>query len=121
MACDGGLRLVSETLHGYVTGIPESMFTRGFAIYGPQTLITMTGVETVGPAALPSLATGVIRFSGSGAAQGCCNCWRPGQQSRTACFNRLRGAGLLAYPAQLGSMCAGAEVEGELCDDALWC
>jgi OPA family sugar phosphate sensor protein UhpC-like MFS transporter len=43
----------------------------GFAIYGPQTLITMTGVETV-----------------------------PRRAAATA-------GGLLAYPAQLGSMCAG--------------
>merc|ERR550532_2030723 len=43
----------------------------GFAIYGPQTLITMTGVETV-----------------------------PTRAAATA-------GGLLAYPAQLGSMCAG--------------
>lgn len=43
----------------------------GFAIYGPQTLITMTGVETV-----------------------------PKRAAATA-------GGLLAYPAQLGSMCAG--------------
>ena len=94
---------------------------RGFAIYGPQTLITMTGVETVGPAALPSLATGVIPLAWvAGAAQGCCNGWRPGQQSLHP-LPRLPGAGLLAYPAQLGSMCAGAEVQGELCDaDPLW-
>jgi len=43
----------------------------GFAIYGPQTLITMTGVETM-----------------------------PRRAAATA-------GGLLAYPAQLGSMCAG--------------
>lgn len=43
----------------------------GFAIYGPQTLITMTGVETV-----------------------------PKRAAATA-------GGILAYPAQLGSMCAG--------------
>lgn len=43
----------------------------GFAIYGPQTLITMTGVETM-----------------------------PTRAAATA-------GGLLAYPAQLGSMCAG--------------
>lgn len=43
----------------------------GFAIYGPQTLITMTGVETV-----------------------------PSRAAATA-------GGLLAYPAQLGSMVAG--------------
>lgn len=43
----------------------------GFAIYGPQTLITMTGVETV-----------------------------PRRAAATA-------GGLLAYPAQFGSICAG--------------
>jgi len=43
----------------------------GFAIYGPQTLITMTGVETV-----------------------------PRRAAATA-------GGILAYPAQLGSICAG--------------
>ena len=48
-----------------------SMAAFGFAIYGPQTLITMTGVETV-----------------------------PRRAAATA-------GGLLAYPAQLGSMCAG--------------
>ncbi|CAE7267817.1 uhpC, partial [Symbiodinium pilosum] len=48
-----------------------SMAAFGFAIYGPQTLITMTGVETV-----------------------------PRKAAATA-------GGLLAYPAQLGSMCAG--------------
>ncbi|CAE7729060.1 uhpC [Symbiodinium sp. CCMP2592] len=48
-----------------------AMAAFGFAIYGPQTLITMTGVETV-----------------------------PRKAAATA-------GGLLAYPAQLGSMCAG--------------
>jgi len=48
-----------------------SMAAFGFAIYGPQTLITMTGVETV-----PRRAAATV-------------------------------GGLLAYPAQLGSMCAG--------------
>lgn len=48
-----------------------SMAAFGFAIYGPQTLITMTGVETV-----------------------------PRRAAATA-------GGLLAYPAQLGSICAG--------------
>mmetsp|Transcript_16570 Transcript_16570/g.32373 ORF Transcript_16570/g.32373 Transcript_16570/m.32373 type:complete len:233 (-) Transcript_16570:66-764(-) len=47
------------------------MFCFGFAIYGPQTLITMTGVETVPPHAAAT------------------------------------AGGLLAYPAQLGSMFAG--------------
>ncbi|CAE8611657.1 unnamed protein product [Polarella glacialis] len=47
------------------------MASFGFAIYGPQTLITMTGVETV-----------------------------PRRAAATA-------GGLLAYPANLGSMCAG--------------
>jgi len=47
------------------------MFGFGFAIYGPQTLITMTGVETVPPRAAAT------------------------------------AGGLLAYPAQLGSMFAG--------------
>lgn len=48
-----------------------SMAAFGFAVYGPQTLITMTGVETV-----------------------------PRRAAATA-------GGLLAYPAQLGSICAG--------------
>lgn len=48
-----------------------AMAAFGFAIYGPQTLITMTGVETV-----PRRAAATV-------------------------------GGLLAYPAQLGSMCAG--------------
>lgn len=48
-----------------------SMAAFGFSIYGPQTLITMTGVETV-----------------------------PRRAAATA-------GGLLAYPAQLGSICAG--------------
>merc|ERR1712039_36471 len=48
-----------------------SMALFGFAIYGPQTLITMTGVETV-----------------------------PSRAAATA-------GGLLAYPAQFGSMFAG--------------
>merc|ERR1740120_442587 len=48
-----------------------SMALFGFAIYGPQTLITMTGVETVPPRAAAT------------------------------------AGGILAYPAQLGSMFAG--------------
>mmetsp|Transcript_43247 Transcript_43247/g.99692 ORF Transcript_43247/g.99692 Transcript_43247/m.99692 type:complete len:551 (+) Transcript_43247:52-1704(+) len=48
-----------------------AMFAFGFAIYGPQTLITMTGVETV-----------------------------PRRAAATA-------GGLLAYPAQMGSIAAG--------------
>lgn len=48
-----------------------TMAAFGFSVYGPQTLITMTGVETV-----------------------------PKEAAATA-------GGLLAYPAQLGSMCAG--------------
>ena len=64
------------------------MRMRGFAIYGPQTLITMTGVETVG-AAPP--AVGVIPPPWvAGAAQGCCNGWRSGQQSCTVASPRRR-------------------------------
>merc|ERR1712039_1150561 len=48
-----------------------SMALFGFAIYGPQTLITMTGVETVPPRAAAT------------------------------------AGGILAYPAQLGSIFAG--------------
>jgi len=48
-----------------------AMFAFGFAVYGPQTLITMTGVETV-----------------------------PRRAAATA-------GGILAYPAQMGSIAAG--------------
>ncbi|CAE8595548.1 unnamed protein product, partial [Polarella glacialis] len=69
--------LAAASVFGFWVLPPRAVFqwmcmaSFGFAIYGPQTLITMTGVETV-----------------------------PRRAAATA-------GGLLAYPANLGSMCAG--------------